>query len=310
VAALLLLQDRGLVTAEELAGELGVSVRTARRDLEGLAMAGIPVCSQPGRGGGWTLIGGSPTDLSGLTAAEARTLFLVAGPAAATPQVKSALRKLVRALPSSSRSEAEVAAGAVVLDPTGWDHEQVTPPVHLEALRQAVIDAVAVRIGCTHGDGPVSHRVVHPLGLVVKNRAWFLIAQTDAGQRTFPVSLVESVERSGGAVQRPVGFDLAAAWRAIVTTLDTQRAPVAVHLRTDAETVDLLRDIFGERLVEGSSGADGRVDVEARGHSEEMVARQLAGLAGRVEVLSPATVRHQLAEIGRALVQRYGSAVS
>lgn len=310
VTALLMLQAQGMVTAEELAGELGVSVRTARRDLEGLAMAGIPVCSQPGRGGGWTLIGGSRIDLSGLTAAEARTLFLVAGPAAATPQVKTAVRKLVRSLPSSlhpGSEGAEGAEGAVVLDPSGWDHDQLPAPVHLGALRQAVLEAAQVRLGYAGDDGAVSDRVVHPLDLVIKHRAWYLIGQTEAGPRSFAVGQVRSVERSGGAVQRPVGFDLAAAWRAIVTTLDTQRAPVAVHLRTDAETVDILRDMFGTRLVEGSSGTDGRVDVEARGRSEETVARQLAGLAGRIEVLSPVRVRRHLAEIGRALVQSYGT---
>src|SRR5580692_275119 len=94
VAALLVLQSKGRVTAADLARELEVSERTARRDLEGLAMAGIPVYSQPGRNGGWTLLGGARTDLSGLTAAEARTLFLIAGPAAATPAVRTALRKL------------------------------------------------------------------------------------------------------------------------------------------------------------------------------------------------------------------------
>src|ERR1700685_1061078 len=111
VAALLVLQARGRVTAQELGQELEVSTRTARRDLEGLAMAGIPVYSQPGRGGGWTLIGGSRTDLSGLTAAEARTLFLVAGPSTATPELRTALRKLVRALPATFRSDAAGAAG-------------------------------------------------------------------------------------------------------------------------------------------------------------------------------------------------------
>ncbi len=91
VAALLILQARGRVTAAGLAEELEISERTARRDLEALAMAGIPVYSQAGRGGGWSLLGGARTDLSGLTAAEARTLFLVAGPsAAATPQIKAA----------------------------------------------------------------------------------------------------------------------------------------------------------------------------------------------------------------------------
>jgi predicted DNA-binding transcriptional regulator YafY len=308
VAALLVLQARGRVTAQELGQELEVSTRTARRDLEGLAMAGIPVYSQPGRGGGWTLIGGSRTDLSGLTAAEARTLFLVAGPATATPELKTALRKLVRALPSTFRSEAEAAAGAVVLDPTGWDHGAPAPPPYLESLQRAVIEAVQVRLGYTRRDGVVSTRVVHPLGLVVKNQVWYLIASTDAGQRTFRVNRVRSVEPTGDPVQRPEGFELAAAWRAIVTTLDAQRAPARVHVRTDPDSLDILRYMFGRRVVEveDATGADGQTEVEIRGNSEEMIARQLAGLADRVEVRAPEAVRRHLAAIGQALVQRYG----
>jgi predicted DNA-binding transcriptional regulator YafY len=85
VAALLVLQAKGRITAAELARELEISERTARRDLEALALAGIPVYSQPGRGGGWELVGGARTDLSGLTADEARALFLIAGPSGASP---------------------------------------------------------------------------------------------------------------------------------------------------------------------------------------------------------------------------------
>src|SRR5436305_9403145 len=122
VAILMLLQTRGQVTAAEVADELEVSERTARRDLDALGMAGLPIYSVQGRNGGWRLAGGGRTDLSGLTAAEARALFLVAGPSSsATPQVKAALRKLVRALPESMRTSAEAASTAVVVDPTGWD---------------------------------------------------------------------------------------------------------------------------------------------------------------------------------------------
>jgi predicted DNA-binding transcriptional regulator YafY len=121
VATLLLLQARGQLTARELADELEVSLATARRDLEALSTAGVPVYAQPGRGGGWTLLGGARTDLSGLTAPEAQALFLLAGPASAsTPALRSALRKLVRALPTPLRADAESAAEAVVLDPAGW----------------------------------------------------------------------------------------------------------------------------------------------------------------------------------------------
>src|SRR5215467_3216711 len=145
VATLLFLQARGRVTASEVAAELEVSVKTARRDLEALQIAGIPVYSLAGRGGGWALVGGARTDLSGLTAAEARTLFLVAGPASnATPEVKAALRKLVRALPAPMRAGAEAAAAAVVLDPSSWDRAAVSPPRHLAELQRAAVDGVQV----------------------------------------------------------------------------------------------------------------------------------------------------------------------
>lgn len=123
---LLLLQQREHVTAAAVARELEISERTARRDLDALAMAGVPVYSMPGRGGGWRLVGGARTDLSGLTAGEARALFLVAGPAAAaTPAVKGALRKLVQALPEPFRVQAEAAASSLVTDPQRWGSSRI-----------------------------------------------------------------------------------------------------------------------------------------------------------------------------------------
>jgi predicted DNA-binding transcriptional regulator YafY len=305
VAALLVLQARGRVTAKELAQELEVSERTARRDLEGLAMAGIPVYSQPGRHGGWALVGGARTDLSGLTAAEARTLFLIAGPASATPELRTALRKLVQALPATFRSDAQAAADAVVLDPSSWDQTQPRPPHHLAALQRAVIDGVQVDLGYVRRDGAESVRRIHPLGLVMKNQVWYLVAQTDAGQRTFRVSRVRSVKASDLPVRKPKGFDLAAAWRAIVTDVDARRAPVRVRVRTNPTVADVLRYMFGTRMSLGTSGADGQVEVDLRGESDLMVARQLAGFGDAVEVVSPAVVQDHLANIGRALVRQH-----
>jgi predicted DNA-binding transcriptional regulator YafY len=307
VAALLVLQARGRVTAAELAEELEVSERTARRDLEGLALAGVPVYSQPGRGGGWELVGGARTDLSGLTADEARALFLIAGPGAATPEVRAALRKLVRALPATFRAHAEAAAGAVVRDAAGWDHLEPAAPVHLDALQRAVIDGVQVVLGYRRRDGEVSDRTVHPLGLVVKSGTWYLVGDTAAGQRTFRVSRVRSVRPTDRPVVRPDGFDLAEAWRSIVTAVDAQRLPVTVRLRTDEIVVDVLRYVFGNRIESGEPDTTGRIEVELRAQSELMVARQLAGFADRVEVIAPPAVRAHLADIGRGLVRRHGA---
>lgn len=305
VAALLILQAKGRVTAAALAEELEVSERTARRDLDGLALAGVPVYSQPGRGGGWELVGGARTDLSGLTADEARALFLLAGPAAATPEVRAALRKLVRALPATFRAHAEAAAAAVVRDAAGWDHVERAAPVHLEALQRAVIDGVQVVLGYRRRDGEVSERTVHPLGLVVKGGTWYLVGDTTAGLRTFRVSRVRSVTPTDRPLERPAGFDLAEAWRSIVTAVDAERLPVTVRLRTDEVIVDVLRYMFGNRIEAGEPDGGGRVDVELRAESELMVARQLAGFADRIEVTSPAAVRDELADIGRGLLRRH-----
>jgi predicted DNA-binding transcriptional regulator YafY len=309
VATLLFLQSRGRVTAHEVAAELEVSPRTARRDLEALSIAGIPVYSQPGRGGGWSLVGGARTDLSGLTAAEARTLFLVAGPSSAvTPEAKAALRKLVQALPETFRAEAEKAASAIVLDPASWGGRRPTPPPFLEALQQAVLQEVQVRLGYEDASGRVSERPVHPLGLVAKGRTWYLVADTDAGLRTFRVWRVRSVEPTGEAVRRPPGFDLATAWEEIVGRMDELRGALRVRALADPDVVRWLRVQFGRQLEVGEADADAAVPVVIGfPETHDDPARELCAYGDRLEVLDPPEVRDRLADIGARLVAQYAS---
>jgi len=263
VATLLFLQSRGQVTAAEVAEELEVSIKTARRDLEALSIAGIPVYSQPGRGGGWSLVGGARTDLSGLTATEARTLFLIAGPSSAvTPQAKAALRKLVQALPETFRAEAEKAASAVVLDPASWSGTAPPTPPHLEALQQAVIQEVQVRLGYTDAKGTTTERTVHPLGLVSKGTTWYLVADTDNGMRTFRVWRVQSVEITGAPARRPKDFDLHRTWQDVVARLDEQRTVRRVTGLAEPELVRWLKVHFGSRITVGAETDDGRVAVD------------------------------------------------
>ena len=306
VATLLFLQARGRVTAREVADELEVSMRTARRDLEALSIAGIPVYSQPGRGGGWSLVGGARTDLSGLTAAEARTLFLVAGPSSAvTPEAKAARRKLVQALPETFRAEAEKAASAIVLDPAHWGGRAPAPPPHLDVLQQAVVQGVQVRLAYTDRGGAPSERTVHPLGLVSKGTVWYLVADTDAGLRTFRVWRVTSVELTDEPARRPPGFDLADAWQEVVDAVDRRRTMERVRAVAEPSTVGMLRGHFGTRLTVGGAGDDGRVAVEIGFGSLDRAAIELAGYGAGLEVVDPPSVRLDLAAIGRHLAERY-----
>ena len=313
VAILLLLQARGQVTAAEVARELEVSERTARRDLDALGMAGLPIYSLQGRNGGWRLAGGGRTDLTGLTAAEARALFLVAGPSsAATPQVKAALRKLVRALPEPFRPHAEAATEAVVVDPRGWDQSRDPgggrpPPPFLDAVQRAVVEGEQVTLGYVARNREPSTRVVHPLGLAAKGWAWYLVADTDAGLRTFRVDRMTAVEPTGESVVRPDGFVLAEAWKLIAEEVDQRRMPSTARALSTPPALGWCRWMFGNRLRIGPSQPDGRVEVEVRGHSVRSLAADLASFAGYVEVVDPPELRAELARLGSALTAVYGA---
>jgi predicted DNA-binding transcriptional regulator YafY len=303
VATLLLLQSKGRVTAAEVAEALEVSERTARRDLESLSMAGIPVYSQQGRGGGWSLVGGARTDLTGLKADEARALFLVAGPSSvATPELKQALRKLVRALPEPMRRSAERATGAVVIDPAAWgEYRAGRTPRYLPELQQAVVDGVQVRLGYSDRARNVSERVVHPFGLVAKGGVWYLVAGTERGQRTFRVSRVQSVTPTNDPIDRPDDFDLEAAWEGIASEVDARRAPFRTRATVERDLLDYLRWSFGTRIeVVEDDGTSARVDVELRGAAPFSLAVELAGFGRTIEV-TDREVRKELARIGAEL---------
>lgn len=305
VATLLFMQTRGRVTAAEVATELEVSVATARRDLEALSTAGIPVYPQPGRGGGWALVGGSRTDLTGLTATEAQSLFLLLGPmATATPASKTALRKLVRALPQSFRTEAEAAAAAVIVDTAGWGEQDDQVPEQVEELQRAVVRRRKVRFTYERA-GKSTERTVDPWGLVDKDGIWYLIAGTERGQRTFRVERMAEVTVTDETAHRPEDFDLSATWSGVVEEMERNRSTLSATVLVPAKLLPVLQDRQGRHCVVDGPIADGRVSVRISAPSPLMIAQQLAGWGATLEVLEPASVREELARLGTELVDRY-----
>ncbi len=309
VGTLLVLQAKGLVTAAQLAEEFEISVATARRDLEALSTAGIPVYPQRGRGGGWALLGGARTDLSGLSAPEMQALFTLVGPAAAlAPEAKAALRKLVRALPETFRARAEAAASAVVTDATRWGSTPRDPAPLLPVVRTAVVERRALSIRY-QGSGASSERVVEPWGVVDKDGVAYLIAGTPRGRRTFRIDRMLSAEATDVAITLPDGFDLAATWSEISAELEQGRAGTAAEVTLPTALVRPFRDVLGGRHVEelGMVAGDGeeRTRLRVTSNTPGMLARQLAGWAPELDVVGPPVVREALAAIGRDLSSRY-----
>ncbi|GAA0408392.1 transcriptional regulator [Acrocarpospora corrugata] len=308
VAALLLMQNRGRVTAAELAEELEVSVATARRDLEAMSAAGIAVYPQPGRGGGWSLVGGARTDLSGLSATEAQALFLLVGPAAAVSgEARAALRKLVRALPQTFRADAEAAAGATMVDPTRWGERDRDRPGLVDLLQAAVVRRGKVRLTYTSGARERTERLVDPWGLVDKDDIWYLIAGTERGQRTFRVDRIAEAELTDEPAERPDDFALAAAWERVVGEVEEKRSRTWAIVLIEARFVPVLRNQFGRHChVEGELD-DGRARVRLASPTPLDVARNLAGWGAMVEVVEPRSVQAELARIGAELAGRYAA---
>ena len=306
VATLLLMQSRGRVTAAEVATELEVSVATARRDLEALSAAGIPVYPQSGRGGGWSLVGGARTDLSGLSATEAQALFLLVGPAAAvSPEAKSALRKLVRALPQTFRADAEAAAEAVMIDPTRWGERERDRPDMVAMLQSAVVRRRQVRLVYVNGARERSERLVAPWGLVDKDDTWYLIAGTDRGRRTFRVDRIAEADATDEPADRPDDFELAEAWDEVVGKMEERRSTTWATVLIAPRFVPILRDHFGRHCHADGTVDDGRTRVRLAAPTALDIARNLAGWGADVEVLEPETVRDELARIGTELAVRY-----
>lgn len=303
VAALLLMQARGRITAAELARELEVSLATARRDLEALSAAGIPVYPQPGRGGGWSLVGGARTDLSGLSEGEARALFLLLGPTAAGPEAKAALRKLVRALPQTFRADAEAAATATMLDPAPWGDRARDRPALVDVLQTAVVRRRKVRMTYTDHARRETERVVDPWGLVDKDDVWYLVAGTAKGRRTFRVDRITTAAPTAEPAERPADFDLDAAWREIAGVVEERRSRTWATVRIAPRFVPVLRDHFG-RHCQVDDADEARVRVGAPTALD--IARQLAGWGAGVDVLDPPEVRAELARIGAELVDGNG----
>ncbi|WP_229073406.1 YafY family protein [Actinoplanes sp. DH11] len=318
VAALLLMQARGRVTAAELAAELEVSVATARRDLEALSAAGIPVYPQPGRHGGWQLVGGARTDLTGLSSSEAHALFLLAGPAAAhSEELRAALRKLLRALPEPYRNEAQAAAEATHVDPARWGEHTRERPDEVRRLQEAVVRQARVRFtySGTAGSGTAGSdtagsgtaRAADPWGLIDKDGRWYLLAGTDRGRRTFRLDRLTGLTLTGETFERPDDFTLRAAWDDVVATIEERRSRIWATVLIPERFVWVLRDHFGRHCHPGETLPDGRVRVLVGAPTPRDIARTLSGWGAAVEVTEPPEVRAELSRIGQELIDSYAS---
>ncbi len=315
----MLLETRGRMSARALAQELQVSVRTLHRDVDQLSAAGVPIYADRGRHGGFALLPGWRTTLTGLTPAEAQAVFLsgLPGPAAdlgLAGDVASAQLKLLAALPAAWRGAAQSVSGRLHLDPIAWYRDGEATP-HLATVAAGVWQErqLAMRYASWSG---TAERTVAPLGLVLKAGLWYLVALSDGGAlRTYRISAIQSAALTDLPVPRPPGFDLPAHWarslRAFEERLHTGHADVLATERGLARLEDLTSAIaraVRQAREQPSRRRDGRVAVRLLIESIAHACGQLLPLAPDVEVVRPAALRRAVVQRLRTALEGYGGA--
>ncbi|MGW6442404.1 helix-turn-helix transcriptional regulator [Lentzea sp. NPDC055074] len=314
VSLLLLLQAKGRMTAQALADELEVSVRTIYRDVDSLHAAGVPLYGDAGPSGGYQLLDGYRTRLTGLTEQEAESLFLAGMPGPAADlglgdAVSAAQLKLMAALPSSMRDRASRMATRFHLDAPAWYYDPERSPF-LEVVADAVWRERLLEVSYRRWRSPEDvTRVLRPLGLVLKAGRWYLVALGSSRISTYRVSQMQSVAVLDESFARPEGFDLAAHWTASLEEFQSRQYTGSAVVRLSARGWEMFADhvlpvvakAAGESVVEDDAGFTVTIPIESVGHAAGMLLR----LGGEVEVLEPAELRERVVESVRRLASIY-----
>ena len=309
VSLLLLLQTRGHLTAPELATELEVSVRTVYRDVEALSAAGVPVYAEAGRGGGFRLVEGYRTRLTGLSAKEAEAL-LIGGTPGPVGELglgtvfAAAQAKLLAAMPKEVADRAFVVRQRFHLDSAGW-FKSSRVPAHLGPVATAVWEGRRLEVVYRHYDSDEeAKRVLDPLGLVLKAGVWYLVASRDGESRTYRISRIRSARVLDEESSRPPDFNLPTYWADSVSRFEVGAPRLAVTLLATSRAIAALHK-HGHEAEPVESPARGKVQATADFDDVDAAVREIMPLGGAVEVLDPPELRDRLREAADEIVAVY-----
>ncbi|RZJ60938.1 MAG: WYL domain-containing protein [Acidovorax sp.] len=325
----MLLETQGRMSATVLADALEISVRTLYRDVDQLSAAGVPIYAERGRHGGFALLPGWKTTLTGLTPSEAQAVFLSGLPGPAQQlglgdEVAGARLKLLSALPAAWREDAQRVSTRLHLDPVDWYRES-DPTPHLATVAAAVWNGHQITMRYESWADTVQ-RTVSPLGLVLKAGVWYMVAlpaaraagdapaRGEGGPRTYRVSNILAAQALEAAVRRPARFDLPAYWAASIERFESSLYTGEATLLATPAGLKGLRMLSSAvaRAVAAAPASrrqDGRVAVTVPIESVEHACGQFMRLSPQVEVVKPAALRRALVERLRRTATLYGLSV-
>jgi len=312
IAMIILLQTRGRLSARQLAAELEVSERTIYRDIVALSSAGIPVYGEAGPQGGYALVEGYSTSLTGLSDGEAQALFMLSIPEplqalGVEQELKAAWLKLAAALPASRQAEQERVRQRFYLDHVWWQGGQEPHP-YLQTVHQAVWGDRCLRTRYKLFTSEIEHSV-EPYALVVKAGEWYLVSARHGHLSVLRVASLLGAQLLDERFERPADFDLAAFWKSWCAEQAGRQAVYPVCMRVASGFIPALVAALGP----GVQAAIAQAPTDERGwrtltvsfESLEAARERILSFGGGVEVLEPYALRRSMIDYAEQLVGVY-----
>lgn len=248
---MLYLQIHGKATTEKLAAALEVSRRTVLRDIDALTIAGVPVHTESGHGGGVALDENYRVRLTGLKEDELQALIVsnnasLLADIGFDDAVELSMLKLLSSLPSVHEKAVRETQNRIHIDPIAWWRHDYTE-TYLSDLKQAVFEDKLIEISYLKHNGDVVQRRIAPYGLVAKGSVWYLVAAHQGEYRSYRVSRIRMMRMLSESFQRDTQFDLDTYWQTSVAQFVTN---YSVYRFTVRFSEDRLR--FVEWYTPGS----------------------------------------------------------
>jgi predicted DNA-binding transcriptional regulator YafY len=219
-----------------------------------------------------------------------------------------ALRKLTAALPAALRERAASIRQRLYVDTTGWrgtaENMAMLPIVQDAVSRDRKLSFLYRRAG---DESEPAQRLVDPLGLVAKGSAWYLVAKTPEGFRTYRVSRIEDAAVLDMPAERPANFDLESHWKSSTDAFRQNLPRYPATLRLDARGAAWVRR-WRMGWTQQAEHADGWTTFAARFDTEDEACFVVLGLGARVEVIDPPALRLRVADEVRTMSRRIAPA--
>ena len=309
LSIILLLQTRGKMTAKALAEELEVSRRTILRDINAISFSGVPVYSEGGHGGGFSLAEEYRTTLTGLNTKEVQSLFVSSNNEALRDvglgdAGERLLLKLLAALPNAHHSTVDHIRQRLMIDPTWWWHDASISPFWDEIQRSVYEDRM-IKAQYENYDGEIGERVLAPYSLVCKSSVWYLLAERDGELHTYRVNRFHSMQLLDGSFTRRPDFDLPTYWRTHIQNLENFSSGYHCFLQVHPDRISFIKSLMPGRWEMVADAEDKGWKTISLSMDSELQAKMLIfGLVGFVKVVEPGELKEAVAAQAHEILEQ------